>query len=168
MKKSKLSPLIGLRQTATRFPKLRILEYGCYARYLQAWRKTFADSQIQVLFFEEDIRRDPEAGVRKIYDFLGLDTEFRPDDRESKVHKSWSWTRSAVGFYAGPFRRYVNRGPVGEFLDRNDFLSRFSIRRSDIDFLRKCYLPEKAQLEKIVGRKLDIWDYGEQLLTGRK
>ena len=168
MKQGNLSPLVGLRRTAIALPKMRILEYGFYARYLAAWRKTFADDQIQVLIFEEDVKRNPESGLRKIFEFLDLDTEFLPADRDREVHGSWSWTRSAIGYYAGPLRRFVNRGSVGEFLDRYDFLGRFAIRRSDIEYLRDCYLPEKAQLEKIVGRNLDVWEYGECLLNELK
>jgi hypothetical protein len=164
-KKGMLSPLIGLRRTSIEHPKMRILEYGFYARHLEAWKKVFPDDQIQILIFEEDVKRNPDSGLKKVYGFLGLDTEFQPGDREGKVHESWSWTRSAVRFYAGPFRRFINRGPIGEFLDRSDFLGRFSVRRSDVEFLRECYLPEKAQLESIVGRKLDVWDYGERLLV---
>ena len=168
MKKGDLSPFLGLRRVAIELPKMRILEYGFYARHLAAWRKMFSREQIQILIFEEDIKRDPESGLRKIYGFLDLDTEFLPGDRDRKVHRSWSWTRSAARFYAGPFRRFVNRGPIGDFLDRHDFLRKFVIRRSDIEYLRGCYLPEKDRLEDILGRNLDIWDYGESLLSPSK
>lgn len=165
MRKGGLSPLRSLRRIAAELPKMRILEYGFYAQHLAAWRKEFSEEQIEVLIFEEDISRNPLAGLQKVYGFLELDTGFVPGDLERKVHRSWSWTRSAVRFYAGPFRRLVARGAVGEFLDRNSFLDRFAIRNLDIEYLREYYLPEKEQLEEILARKLDIWDYGERLLT---
>jgi len=163
-KKGNLSPGLGLRRTAIEHPKMRILEYGFYARHLAAWRKVFPDEQIQILIFEEDVRGNPDSGLKKLYEFLGLDAGFQPAEREDKVHKSWSWTRSAVRYYAGPFRRFVNHGPLGEYLDNNDFLKRFSVRAADIKYLRESYLPEKLLLEKIIGRNLDVWDYGERLL----
>ena len=95
--------------------------------------------------------------------FQGLDKEFQAEERESKVHKSWSWTRGVVRYYAGPFRRILTRGPMGDFLDRSDFLKRFAVKPSDIEYLRECYLPEKDKLEKILGRSLDIWDYGGRI-----
>ena len=164
-KKGLESPLIGLRRTAIEHPKMRILEYGFYARYLEAWRKVFPAESIHVMIFEEDVKRNPDAGLRNLYEFLGLDKEFQAEERESKVHKSWSWTRGVVRYYSGPFRRILARGPIGDFLDRSDFLKRFAVRRSDIEYLRECYLPEKEKLEKILGRNLDVWDYGERLLT---
>jgi hypothetical protein len=165
MRKGDLSPLLGLRRVATELPKMRILEYGFYARHLAAWRKVFRDDQIKILLFEEDVKSNPESGLREVFSFLGLDEEFLPVNPDRTIHKSWSWTRSAVEYYAGPFRRVVRRGAIGEFLNRSTFLDRLAVRRADIEFLRECYLPEKEQLESILGRSLDVWDYGESLLT---
>lgn len=48
------------------------VDTSCYWRQISAYREHFADSQIMVLFLEE-LRRDPEAVMRRCYEFLGLD-----------------------------------------------------------------------------------------------
>ena len=165
MKQGQLSPRLGLKRAASELPKMRILEYGHYAQHLAAWRNVFDDSQIEILFFETDVRGDSHLGLKRLYRFLGLDEDFVPRENTLKVHKSWTWTRSAVAYYAGPFRRYVNRGAVGDLLDRTDFLHRFAVTRDDIEFLREKYLPEKEELERVLNRSLDFWDYGAGTLA---
>jgi len=165
MRQGNLSPLLGLRRTAEELPKMRILEYGFYARYLAEWEKVFPKDQMCVLVFEEDVKSNPDAGLRAIYEFLGLDATFRAADRDRAIHRSWSWTRCALEYYAGPFRRVVRHGSIGEFLDRSRFLDRFAVRRSDIEFLRENYLREKPDLEALLGRELNVWSYGEELLA---
>lgn len=168
MRRGDVWPLAGLRRTAQRVPKLRILEYGDYARHLGAWRKVWPRERILVLVFEEDVVADPANGLRKVYEFLGLDASFQAQAPERSVHRSWSWTRSAVAWHAGPLRKLVSRPPLGPWLDRNDFLRRFALSRQDIEFLRARYLPDHAAVEQLAGRSLGAWDYGDRLLHGRQ
>ena len=165
LKQGNLSPRIGLKRSAIELPKMRILEYGFYARHLSAWLECFSREQFRILIFEEDIRRQPAAGLQQVYEFLGLEPDYSPADSLREVHRSWSFTRSAIGYYAGPLRRYVNRGSLGEFLDRHDFLEPYAVNETDIEFLRASYLPEKSALQDITGRNLDHWEYGAGLLA---
>lgn len=165
MKQGDLPPLLGLQGTAVGNPKTRILEYGYYAQYLAAWKAVYPDTQLLLLLFEDDVVGNPESGLRKLYDFLGIDSQFVPQAQNENVHKSWSWTRGAFSYYAGPLRKYINRSRIGAFLDRYDFLERFAVRISDIKFLRQTYLAQKEPLEALLGHKLDIWDYGQKLLN---
>ena len=166
MKKGNLSPLAGLRRTAVEHPRLRILEYGQYCRHLRAWRDVFPSNQMLVLIFEEDVVNRPRDGLRKVYEFLDLDQEHDATRPERRVHGSWSWTRSVASYYSGPFRRWVDRGRIGDWLDRHDFMERFAVRRSDIAFLRDTYESQKTDLESLLGRSLDCWDYGKGLMEG--
>lgn len=168
MRRGDVWPLAGLRRTALRFPKLRILEYGDYGRHLAAWRAVWPQEQMLVLVFEEDVVADPAAGLRRVYEFLGLDPSFEARSPERSVHRSWSWTRSAIAWHAGPLRRLVSRPPLGPWLDRTDFLRRFALSRQDVEFLRARYLPEHAAVEQLAGRSLRVWDYGEALLQGEQ
>lgn len=165
MKKGELPPLAGLQKTATEHPKLRIIEYGHYARHLRTWLDVFPREQVLALTFEDDIKGEGAPGLKKVYDFLGLDITFRPPERDRGVHKSWSWTRSAVSYYAGPLAPRINNSKLGAYLDRHDFLGRFALRASDIEFLRDIYLPQKKPLEDLLGRQINSWNYGEDLLA---
>jgi hypothetical protein len=159
MRKGAVSPLLGLRETAIQHPKMRILEYGYYARYLKLWSKYVPKERMRVLIFEEDVRQLPEKAMREVYEFLDLDPQFQPEDLKKRVRKSWSWTRILLSYYMDPLTRKVVRSRLGKVIDRFDVLGRFAVNREDIDFLRSNYLPEKAELEFLIDRSLDCWKY---------
>ena len=166
LKQRQFSPLSGLERAAVAHPKTRILEYGDYAQHLAPWIRVYGADRVLVLVFERDVARDPAAGLRRLYGFLGIDSRFTPPSMGRNVHRSWSWTRSAVSYYAGPLRKLVDGGRVGRWLDRADFLGRFALRESDIRFLRDRYLPQKPALEALLGERLELWDYGARLPGG--
>ena len=164
MRKGELSPLAGLRKTATSHPKLRILEYGDYATHLAAWLHVFPRESILCLVYEDDVVADPAGGLSRTFSFLGLDPDFRVAAPDRRVHGSWTWTRSVVRHLAGPLGPALVRGRFGAFLDRRDFLRSLSLKDSDVEFLRERYLPQQAAVEALSGRDLRRWDYGEKLL----
>lgn len=159
MHKGDVSPLLGLKKTAIQFPKLRILESGYYARYLKAWSKYVPKERLRVLIFEEDVKLFPERTVREIYRFLNVDPQFQPKGLWERENTSWGWTRIMLSYYADPLSRRVVRSRLGKALDRFDVLRQFAIKKEDIDFLRSNYLPEKDELESLIGRNLACWKY---------
>jgi len=164
MRKGKLPVAAGLKRTAADHPRLRLLEMGDYATHLGAWLRAVPRERILVLLFEEDIIRDPARGLEKLYDFLGLDTSFTPPEQDQTVHKSWNWTRIVANYYAGPLRRFVNKRPIANILDNNDWLRRYAMSPQDVEFLRETYLPQKEVLREMIGDVVDRWSYGEDLL----
>ncbi len=54
-----------------------VLEQGLYAKQLASYYAHFDPSQMLVLIYE-DIKKDPEAFIKKIYAFLGVSTDFVP------------------------------------------------------------------------------------------
>jgi len=159
MHKGDVSPLLGLRETAIQHPKFRILEFGYYARYLKLWSKYVPPERMRVLIFEEDVKQFPERTLSEVYRFLNLDPQYQPESLRERVHPNWSWTRIVLSYYADPLSRKVLRSRLGRFIDNFDILGRLAIKREDIDFLRSEYLPEKAELESLLGRKLSCWKY---------
>lgn len=162
MRKRELLPLLGLRELAIRYPKLRILEYGHYARYLKLWKDFVPPERMRIFIFEEDVVKFPERCAHCVYDFLGLNTDVQPEDVCETVHKSWSITRILLNYYAYPFSKKLFKGSMGKALDRFDFLRSLVIKRDDIEFLHFIYLPERQELEATINRDLSCWNYGEQ------
>ena len=76
-----------------------------YARHLSRWLEFFPMSQVLVVL-QEEIRADPVAQARRVYEFLGISTEHTSDfigrrANESYLPKSRSWEnfiRSAGAF----------------------------------------------------------------------
>jgi len=162
MKKGKLSPLLGLRKNAIRYPKHRILEYGHYARYLKLWKKFVPPERMRIFIFEEDVVKSPERCAHCVYDFLGINTDFQPENVCGIVHKSWSITQILLNYYADPFSKKLVKGCMGKVSNRFDFLHSLVIKRDDIKFLHSIYLPERQELEETIDRDLSCWNYGEQ------
>jgi hypothetical protein len=161
MKKGKLSPRPGLKATAIKYPKLRIVEYGYYAKYLDMWRRYVPDDRLFTLIFEEDIVGRPDDTLKKLFHFLDLDAGFQLEAVNQVVHKSWSWNRIVLEHYASPTVTRILGGRISNFLAK--LLTVLNLRpfnSDDLEFLRSIYLPEKDRLEQLTERPLDCWDYG--------
>lgn len=164
MKRGELSPLLGLSKVATLHPKMRILEYGYYARYLDVWKRFVDPDRFRVVIFEDQIKKRPGETLADVYQFLGLDPAFKPEQPARAVHKSWGWTRIVFSYYAGKLYKEIGHSILGRACDRFDVLAKTAISRKDVEFLRSVYLPEKEQLKALTGNPLSCWDYGERLL----
>lgn len=158
--KNNVTAKIGLKNIALHHPKLRTLEYGYYARYLRVWKQFVAPEQMLILTYEEDIVNAKTHTMSKVFEFLGLDKNFKPPEPDSVPNKSWSWTRILINYYTKPVLGKFIRSKYGKFFDKFDFLASFAISPEDIEFLRAAYLPERQELEEMLGKKLTHWKYG--------
>lgn len=165
MKKGRLSPTLGLKKTATEYPKLRIIEFGLYAKYLAAWQKHIPAERFRILLFEDQIIKNYEQTLRDTYTYLELDRNFKPQHPTKSRHRSWGWTRIVFNYYGKKFFRNIGESRAGKLLDRYNFLENFAVTTEDIEFLRSIYLPEKEQISNLTGLDLSGWDYGERLMT---
>ncbi len=169
-----ISPFSGLKEMAEQRPKMRILELGYYTRYIRLWKKFVAPERMRIYIFEQDVVKSPEETVSSAYSFLKLNTNFKPNNVGKPRLKSMGWSRLSLNYYAGRLAnqnnfagrvsyKIINRSmifPLWENLDNS--LKPFFIREEDIDFLRSQYLPEKGELEDLLGRNLDCWTYGDK------
>lgn len=62
-----------------------VIEQGKYASQLQRYYNHFKREQILVLIYE-DIKKDPAAFIRHIYEFLGVDPTFRPSMLDKHIN----------------------------------------------------------------------------------
>jgi len=164
MKQGRVSPRLGLKRVATEQPKMRILEYGLYARWLEIWMEYIPPERLLIIRYEDQIKTNWAQTLGDTYAYLGLDPAFRPELPSRPVHRSWGWTRVLFNYYAGKVSRKAGHSRAGALLDRFDFLAGKAIKAEDIEFLRAAYLPEKAALQELTGSSLESWDYGEELL----
>ena len=157
---SKVSPLLSLQKTATLFPKMRIVEYGYYARYIKLWQQFVPPEKMHILIFEEDVVQSSRKALVDLYKFLGLDPTFEPKNIRKRIHKSWIWPSIVVNYYTSPISRRLSKY-LCKLVNRLEFLDRFSYSEKDIKFLRSKYLPEKEDLELLLNRNLDCWSYSK-------
>jgi hypothetical protein len=159
-----MSPLLGIKRTAERRPRLRLVEYGHYGRYIKVWRRFVPLERMHILVFEEDVVKWPEKSLETVYGFLDLDKGFKPDSPRDRIHGSMGWTRLLIRYYTWRFSKlanqWIHQRPIAGLLDSLDpvFEPRI-VKDGDIEFLRTIYLPEKDELRDLLGRKLDCWTY---------
>lgn len=164
MRKGSASPLLGLKKVATTLPKMRIVEYGLYAKYLKIWMEHVPSDRFHVVIFEDQIKNNWAQTLYRTYNFLGLDPSFKPELPGKRVHRSWGWTRIVFNHYARRIPGNIGHSRAGRLLDRFDFLADSAIKVEDIDYLRSIYLPEKEEIAALTGYDLGCWDYGEAML----
>lgn len=164
MKRGELSPLLGLKRVAMELPKMRILEYGLYAKYLKVWMKQIPADRFRIILFEDQIKRNWDQTIYDIYKYLGLDPNFKPQLPGKPVHRSWGWTRIVFNYYASKMFKNIVNSRAGKLMDRFDVLSNSAIKAEDIEFFRSVYLPEKEEISALTGNKLSCWDYGKKFL----
>ena len=160
--RNNIASKIGLINVATQHPKFRTLELGYYARYLKLWKQYIPPEKMLVFTYEENVAKDKKQTISKVYEFLGLDKNFKPSEPNSVKNKSWGWTRILINYYTKPVLGKFIQSKYGSIFDKYDLLSSFAINQKDIEFLRSVYLPKHEELEKILGRKLNYWNYGRK------
>jgi hypothetical protein len=121
--------------------------WGEYGRILAAYYDAFSSEQILVLF-TEDLERDPEGLLRRIYDFVGVRDDFIPDNvgkryrvGGSELRVPWLGTYSKLNPWA------IQRVLTGNVAARRAWHA----------------LPERRrrQIGRLYGRasyKIDLWN----------
>lgn len=161
MKKKSFSPFAGLKTVALMDPRIRIVEYGLYAKYLEMWMSYVPADRIFIVIFEEDIVQRADETIKELFRFLKLDPDVKLKEVHEVVHKSWNWNRIVLEYYASQFTRFLG-GRISNYFANLLTIFNFSpFNETDLQFLRSIYLPEKVQLEQLTGRNLDCWSYGQ-------
>lgn len=108
----------GFRQAADEFPE--VLEAGLYHKHLERYLTHFGRDQIKIMDFEL-LKRSNRAFARSILDFIGVDSDFFPEELDEKVlpaQKPRSWLVSRVGKAAAVlFRDFGLHGIVQRIKD---------------------------------------------------
>ncbi len=63
-----------------------IIDMGLYHQHIKKYYQKFDDSQLLILIFEIDIVQNPEEGLRKVCEFLEIDSSFKFNSTKNKVH----------------------------------------------------------------------------------
>jgi hypothetical protein len=143
-----------------------------YATHLLEWQNRFPADQIQVNLYE-DLRRDPQAFVNRIADFLGM-PRFRLDERlaggcaphasaRMTEPKWYLVTRAATAMADWCKGRKLDSLVMGV---RNSRLNHLllgggapfpEIPRETMEKIARLLLPETERLEALLGRDLSAW-----------
>ena len=147
-------------------------EQGLYATHLKRWLEHFPAEQIHVVLMEE-VKGDPLAVARGVYDFLGVDATFEPEcltrhfnpsfanryrllanikDSLYRVTRQpafrWLWSMGDMLGLKALYRR-VNRKPSNSVIPEAG--------EQTLACLREQFAPEVRELSGLIDKPLDDW-----------
>lgn len=83
------------------------IEKSLYSKHLEHLFKVFQREQILVLLYNE-IKDNPKGTVKKIYNFLGVDSKFIPQSLSKKVNRTKSTSLEEVSFFYNTINKYLS------------------------------------------------------------
>lgn len=145
------------------------LEQGRYATHLERWLEWFDRDRILVVDHEE-IRRRPEAVMRRSYAFLGLDSGHEPKELGERINvpkedrSRWLGRamRAAWGVAGEPIRRVLRRTGVPSRARRANEVVVRERRVPPLDEetrreLAARFADENRRLGRLLGRDFSHW-----------
>ena len=148
------------------------IDQGRYATHLSRWLACFPENQVLVVLME-DIRKSPEATARKVYEFLGIDTEHRSIALHEKSNPSYVARSRAADAAIRGLRKSVRQlglGRIWQAMGDSGLRSLYrgmNRKSSDaavppvppetIQKLREVFCDEIKTLEPLLGRSLESW-----------
>ncbi len=166
------SPLLTLRETVDQYPNRLIVEFGQYLQYIKLWMQFVPSERLRIYIFEEDVVASPIETIKNAYRFLSLDTNFKPDNLNKPIHTKMDWSNLFMNYYLDiiskkirnkRLRNITKRWPkekqMPRFINKIAYNIKPIIGKEDIEMLRSAFLPEKEELEHILGRSLNCWSY---------
>jgi hypothetical protein len=136
-----------------------LIDEGFYDRGLNSYYELFPGENILILIFEEMIA-DPKRHFRTIYRFLDVSEEFdsplldvRINSASSKLGRSRALDIAYKVFY-----RIIRIPALSRRIDSINAISPPEMNSSTRQYLRQRYAPTIANLERMMGRDLGVWD----------
>lgn len=135
----------------------RYIERGFYARQIDDYLHHIPRERLLVLIFEEDIIADPQQGLRRTFEFLGVDPDAVQADPKPVNARRLSRTgiRLMNIFARVPYARSLiwridTRLPLGRWRPKFSQATR--------DQLKAIYAPENEALFARLGRRIGSWE----------
>jgi hypothetical protein len=147
---------------------------GLYHRHIRRYRKHFPSESVRLLFFE-DLVEDDWSYLEDVYEFLGIDSTYRPSVLESKVNEGKRRGLTYNRLYSTAVDTYVKWAPqfavdaarpVHDTFQKvvtsqNEYVR--GMRTEDRKRLEALIVDEICELDRIVDRSLDHWFEHESL-----
>lgn len=151
------------------------LERGLYYKHLKKYFELFPEENILVLIYEE-IKKNPEEFIKKIYNFLDVDKNFKPSglNRKSNTSKEYRlpfvkrWLgklikkvkKSYYGVSVSNFFRKIGFKKIYYFIEKintKKIRKKPTIKKQTETYLRNYYREDIRNLEQLIQKDLNSW-----------
>jgi hypothetical protein len=157
-----------------------IIARGKYYEQLKRYFDLFAPENIFITIYEE-LKEDPAREIKRLYDFLGIDSSFTPASLSQKKNvtgdKRIKSKRPGLSKLLYTGRRFIPRESRREkilqkygvynffknILQKNKIATRhdpapqITVTDRDKQYLRDVYRDDIEKLEELIGKDLSIW-----------
>jgi hypothetical protein len=148
-----------------------IVSNNFYDEHLERYMRHFPREQIFVALFD-DLRSDPAALLRRIYGFLGVDEDFRPDATAQRVLPASAPRNASLFHTLKGFARWLRNHNFHRILTwaKTNPVLMGALTRPISDRekpaippatrakLKETFGPHNARLAKMLGRDLSHWN----------
>ncbi len=154
IRKGRLHPRDRLREVGDRFG---IVDIGFYARHLSRWLDLFDPDRLLVIVYEDAVQHERAATVARVFRHIGVSDAFRPIGLDGQHNVR---PRNLELYLSHYFPRLTRRlFSIAPPLRRLDFPA-ITVSEGEREWLADIYRDDIAELELIIGRRLDSWRGG--------
>ncbi len=136
-----------------------IFGMGKYYEHLSAYYKYYRRSQILIINFETDIAVDPQAGLRKVCDFLEIDASFNFKGKQKRQNK-FDAVRYGTALTRHLFPKRVLLSKAVSKLPKQLIGNRVAKCRPSertLERLYDFYAEDNQRLYALIDRKFESW-----------
>ena len=134
-----------------------IISMGFYDIHLKKWFECFDPDSFLILIFEENIAANHEETLKKVYEFIGVNSFFKPKEASKKIHTNKSNFYTHLSHYAPHYLAKYLQEILPSTWREADFW-KISIADSEIEELRKIYEKHNQELSSLLGRRIRAWE----------
>jgi hypothetical protein len=144
------SLLVGCQQYI--LDKYGVIDKGRYYQQIKAYLEYFDRAQMLILIFEEDIAREPVAGLRKVCHFLDIDSSFEFPFQNKRINESsYSRVGLTLKYYLPSLNRITNR------IEKYIPAAKVRPSKRAVRQLYEIYAEENEKLFNFLERKIPSW-----------
>lgn len=132
--------------------KYGIVSMGFYSKHLEKWLEFFKPDQFLILIYEDDIVKNKEQTLRRVYKFIGVDDSYRPLNTEGRYNSRSSHFYMRMNYYS-PLLAKALVSILPSYLIKVQFWT-IPITEREIEQLRQIYRGSNEQLSALIGRQL--------------
>lgn len=128
-----------------------IVSLGFYRDQIAEWLEFFDRSQFLFLVYEEDIVREPAGTVARVFDFIGVDSDFLPSGIDQRRGERRSDLYRRIHFVSPALAKGVSRVvPAVRSIDWPPI----SVTDAERAELRRAFVGVNDGLDDLVGREI--------------
>ena len=147
-------------------------EQSVYYKHLKKWFDNFPHQNIHIMFLEE-VKKCPERETERLYDFLGVDTNFKPQVLQKKANPAHAFRFPGLQRVLRDSHRRIKKYPR-LLVSLKKFSKPFNLKQRILNWNKKDFQKPKIsgrtekllfelhkkeidQLEKLLKKDLSFW-----------